>query len=402
MSEPLDLHRLRGETPGCGEVVHLNNAGSALAPAPVHAAVREYLDREELLGGYEAAAAEAEGIEEVYDATADLLGCRRDQVALMDNATAAFAAALSAIELQPGDAMLTSRADYVSNQIMFLQLGRRRGVRLLRAEDDAHGVVDPESVERLVRQERPRLVAISHIPTYSGRVQNAEIIGAICQTHGVPYLLDACQSVGQIPVDVEAIGCDFLSATGRKYLRGPRGTGFLYVSDRALDLDLMPLLPDLRGAEWISADRFEARADARRFEYWEFSYALLRGLGAAARYALEVGIEAASQRAARLAATAREHLGALDGVHSLEPEGARLAAITTYRIDGIEDGAHLVQALRKRKLHASVTQADSARIEYDARSLAWALRVSPHYYNTEAEILAFAEGLAECLAELRH
>src|SRR4030095_11623303 len=109
-------------------------------------------------------------------------------------------------------------------------------------------------------------------------------IGAACAERGVPFVLDACQAIGQIPIDVGALGCDFLAASARKFLRGPRGIGFLYVSDAALARGVEPLFVDIQGVTWTARDAYEAVADARRFENWEFAHALVLGMGAAARY----------------------------------------------------------------------------------------------------------------------
>ncbi len=398
----LDIEVLRADTPGCGHCTHLNNAGAALMPEPVLQAVREHLELEARHGGYEAAELAADAIQDTYAAIAELLGAKARQIALVENATAAFGQALSSIPFRAGDVIVTSRADYVSNQIMFLALIRRCGVELVRApdlpsDDGTTGSVDPDAIEDLVRRHRPRLVAITHIPTYSGRVQDVTAIGSICRRHDVTFLIDACQSVGHLPLDVETLGCDFLSATGRKFLRGPRGTGFLYVSERALDLGFEPLLPDLRGADWTEPDSYRPRSDARRFENWEFSWALVRGLGAAARYVLRHGSQRLSSRTLAMADLARQRLAAVPGVTLLEgaPDTTRqLGAILTLTVEGWRP-EDLVRELRRRSIHTSAALRTSAVIDYDTRGISGALRVSPHYYNTESEIEALADVLAE-------
>lgn len=388
---PLDVAGLRADTPGCRERVHLNNAGAGLMPAPVLRAAREHLELEARIGGYEAADARAGQIAAAYDAVAELLGVAPANIAFMENATAAFNQALSCIPFQRGDVLVTSNNDYVSNQIAYLSLQARLGVEVVRAPDLPEGGVDPGAVMRIIHRRGARLVALTHVPTSSGLVQPVAEVGQICRERGVLYLVDACQSVGQMAVDARAIGCDFLSATARKYLRGPRGAGFLYVSDRALDMGLEPLLPDLRGAHWIDTDLYQPAPDATRFENWEFAYALVLATGEAVRYASRLGLDNIRERAWRLADHARDTLGALDDVAVLD-QGRMRSAIVSLHLAG-RDPAELVHALRERGINTSATPHGYALIDLDAKGVESTLRVSPHYYNTRAEIEALADAL---------
>lgn len=376
--------RWRRETPGCRHRVHLNNAGAALMPAAVLDTVVAHLEREAVMGGYEAADAAAEEVTGTYTAVAELIGAAPRNIAVVENATAAFALALSAFDFRPGDRILTTRNDYVSNQIMYLSLARRLGVEVIRAEDLPEGGVDPDSVRRLVGQRRPRLVAVTHVPTNSGLVQEVEAVGEICEANGIPYLVDACQSVGQLPLDVGRMRCGFLSATARKFLRGPRGVGFLYVSDQLLAGGVQPLLVDMRGAEWTAADEYTLVDGARRFENWEYAYALHLGLGAAARYALAVGVAEGGRRAAQLARYARERLAAVDGVRVLD-RGTTLCAIVTAEVRGL-DARAVVARLRERGINTSASLRAYALLDMEAKQATSAVRLSPHYYNTPEEI----------------
>ncbi len=378
-----ELTRFRAETPGCAERIHLNNAGAALMPAPVLAAMVEHLELESHIGGYEAAEQRAAAIEDAYAAVAALLGCAPRNIAMVENATVAYQQALSAIPFERGDVILTSVNDYVSNQIMVLSLARRFGMEVVRAPEAAEGGIDPEAVSRLVRERQPRLVALTHVPTNSGLVQPVEAVGRICREHNVWYLVDACQSAGQLPLNVNAVGCDFLSATSRKFLRGPRGAGFLFASDRALTAGLEPLFLDLRSARWLGPDRYEAVPSAKRYENWEFAYALVLGTGAAVRYALTIGIERIAQRTSPLAELLREQLGAA-GFRVLD-RGARRCGIVTIEIPG-RDGAEIHRALMQRGVNTSVSSRQYAVIDFAQKGVEWALRASPHYYNTEDEI----------------
>lgn len=364
--------------------IHLNNAGASLMTRPVHEAIVQHLQREVSLGGYEAADLAREAIGQAHADVGALIGAAARNIAVVENATVAFSQALSAFDFQPGDVIVTSRNDYSSNQLMYLSLAQRRGVRVLRAADLPAGGVDPDSVARLVRSERPRLVAITHVPTNSGLVQRVEDIGRICAQEEVPYLVDACQSVGQLPLDVERLQCTYLAATARKFLRGPRGVGFLYVSDAALTAGRYPLYIDLHGAHWAEPDRFELVRDATRFENWEFAYALMLGMGTAAAYAQRVGVEAAGRHASQLARHAREQLSAIPGVRVLDA-GEELCAIVTVEIDG-HDAHDVVRELRDEAINTSALDRSSAVLDMDDKQARSALRVSPHYYNTAREI----------------
>ncbi|MGZ8398649.1 MAG: aminotransferase class V-fold PLP-dependent enzyme [Gemmatimonadales bacterium] len=392
----MDLTRWRADTPGCASLVHLNNAGAALVPRPVRDAILGHLALEEELGGYEAADAQIEAIQQVYTDVGRLLGARSRNLALVQNSTVAFSQAISAFDLSPGDVIITSRSDYASNQIMYLSLAGRRGVEVIRAADASEGGVDPEAVRELVARRRPALVSLTWIPTNSGLVQPAEAVGRICREADVPYLIDACQAVGQMPVDVGRLHCDYLTAATRKFLRGPRGLGFLYISDRMLQAGAHPLLVDMHGASWTDTDAFELAPDGRRFETWEFAHALVLGAGAAARYALEVGLDTARDRARDLADYARGRLAAVPGVRVLD-RGPDLCAIVTVAVAG-RDTKDIKLELRRRGINTSSPHREDAVIDMDEKGTESALRISPHYYNTKEEIDTAVAALRELVS----
>ena len=374
----------RAETPGCAHRNHLNNAGAALMPQPVIDAITEHIELESEIGGYEAEDARAEAIEAVYSEIGALVQAPARNMAIVANATAGFIQSMSAFDLTSGDIVLTSGCDYVSYQISFLALAKRRGVVVRHAPDLPEGGIDPNAVREMLRRERVRLVHVSWVPTNSGIVQDVAGIGAVCEEAGVPFLLDACQAVGQIPIDVDTLRCDYLSVTARKFLRGPRGIGFMYASDRALSRGDHPLFVDMRGAKWVDVDRYELVDSAQRFEDWEFPHALVLGLGAAARYARGVGVERVGGRAARLAATLRQELGAIDGVRVLD-RGREQCAIVTVEVKG-RDATEIVAELRRRGINTTASLRWYGLIDFTEKGTTSAVRLSPHYYNTEAEI----------------
>jgi selenocysteine lyase/cysteine desulfurase len=389
----------RDDTPGCANQIHFNNAGSGLMPGRVLNAIVEHLNREANFGGYESADDAEAAVAGAYAHLARVLGTKAHNVALVENSTVAFFQALSAFDFKPGDAIVTTRNDYISNQLAYLSLARRCGVEVRRAADLPSGGADPQSVKELLRDSRVRMVAVTWVPTNSGLMQPVAAIGEIAEAAGVPYLVDGCQAVGQIPVDVAKLRCDFFSGTARKFLRGPRGTGFLYVSDRALKRGDFPLYIDMRGADWVSADNFAPAPDARRFENWEFAYGLVLGLGEAARYALEVGVERGGRRARELAATLRGKLSGLNGIRVLD-RGSELAAIVTIEVAGW-DATELSKLLRTRGINSSASLRAYAVIDMDEKRAVSALRFSPHYYNTEEEIDRVVETLRAVTASGR-
>ncbi|MFI0192590.1 aminotransferase class V-fold PLP-dependent enzyme [Streptomyces sp. NPDC017082] len=378
----IDVERVRQETAGVARVVHLNNAGAALPPRPVVDAVVGHLRLEEQIGGYEAAAAQAARIEGTYDSLARLIGAGREDIAVVENATRAWDMAFYSLPWAEGDRILTARAEYASNVIAFLQTARRHGVRVEVVPDDADGQLDVDALRAMI-DERVKLIAVTHVPTQNGLVNPAAEIGRAAREAGIVYLLDTCQSLGQMPVDVGEIGCDLLTATGRKFLRGPRGTGFLYCSPRIRER-LEPPFLDLHAATWTSADSYRVRADARRFENWETYYAGKIGLGTAVDYALGLGLDAIGERVTRLAANLRGRLRTLPGVR-VHDRGARQCGIVTFTVEG-RDSQDVARALQARGINVSVSLAGYARWDLAPRSPTSVVRASVHYYNTDDEI----------------
>jgi len=363
-------------------VAHFNNAGAALPPTPVTEAVLGHLALEAEIGGYEAAARARDAIEHVYEAVARLLDCRPDEVAIVENATRAWDMAFYSLRLERGDRILTAKAEYASNFIAFLQVARRTGAVVEVIPDDADGHVSVKALQEML-DGRVKLIAITHVPTNGGLVNPAAAIGRVARAAGVPYLLDACQSAGQMPLDVNELGCDMLSATGRKYLRGPRGTGFLYVRHALLER-LEPPFLDLHAATLVAQDRYEIRSDARRFENWESYVAGKIGLGVAVDYALGWGLGAIRDRIYALATGLRARLASVPGV-TVRDVGAERCGIVTFTKAERDPGA-IKQALLAQGINVHVSAAGDSRLDAEPRDVSGVVRASVHYYNSEDEI----------------
>ena len=387
----IDVQRARRETPGCEHVTHLNNAGASLPPQPVLDAVIGHLQLEARVGGYEAHEQNEQAIGRFYGAAAELVGAGSGEIAFSSSATRAWDMAFYGFSFEPGDRILTAVAEYISNYIAYIQVANRAGVEVVPVPSDEYGQVSVDSLRRLL-DERVKLIAITHVPTNGGLVNPAAEIGAVARDAGIPYLLDACQSVGQLPVDVEEIGCDLLSATGRKYLRGPRGTGFLYVRSSLLDR-LEPPLLDMRAADWIEPDRYELRPDAIRFEEWEQAYAAKAGLATAIDYALGWGLDSIWQRVAALGESLRARLGDINGV-TVRDLGEVRCGIVTFTVDGVEAN-DLKKRLSREHINVTASPRSSTLLDSRARGLPDLVRASVHYYNTEEELDRLVETVSK-------
>lgn len=389
----IDRTEVRNDTPGSENVIHFNNAGAALPPRPVVDAQIGHLRREAAIGGYEAAAEAESRLEHTYETIAEMLGCIKDEIALVENATRAWDMAFYGLPFESGDRILTSRAAYASNHIACLQVAEQTGAEVEVVPSAPSGEIDVDAL-RSRMDDRVRLIALTHVPTNGGLVNPAAEVGAVAEDAGVPFLLDACQSAGQMPLDVDALGCTMLSATGRKYLRGPRGTGFLYVRRDWIERIEPPLL-DLHAATWTGPNEYEIQSDARRFETWESHVAGQVALGVAVDYAQTRGLAAIRDRTQSLARSLRNALEDVPGVH-VRDLGSIQCGITTFTTE--QAPAENIQSLlRDRDVNVSVSPPSSTRLDAEARNLPDLVRASVHYYNTEEEIDEFIAALGDVL-----
>ena len=385
----IDIEKIRADTPSCQEIIHFNNAGASLMPKPVFAALQRVLEDENRLGGYEAERRAQPDIQGFYAAFRALLNADPDEIAYVENATRAWDMVFYGLRLGKGDRVITHSSEYASNYLALLQQSRRLGFEIDLVPSDRFGQIDVEQLEAM-QTPQTKLIAITHVPTQGGLVNPAAAVGELAQKHGIAYLLDACQSVGQIDVDVAQIGCDFLSGTGRKFLRGPRGTGFLYVRRSMLD-QIDPPFVDLLSAKWTAHNSYEFAAGAKRFENWESNVAGRVALGEAVRYAKAIGLNHIETRVAKLADVLREALSDIKGVQ-VRDLGQTKCGIVTFTKES-RDPQFIEERLREKGINVSVALMTSARLDLEARNLSSLVRASVHYFNTEDEISRFVQAV---------
>ena len=385
----IDIEKIRADTPSCQEIIHFNNAGASLMPKPVFAALQRVLEDENRLGGYEAERRAQPDIQGFYAAFGVLINADPDEIAYVENATRAWDMVFYGLRLGKGDRVITHSSEYASNYLALLQQSRRLGFEIDLVPSDRFGQIDVEQLEAMLTPQT-KLIAITHVPTQGGLVNPAAAVGELAQKHGIAYLLDACQSVGQIDVDVAQIGCDFLSGTGRKFLRGPRGTGFLYVRRSMLER-IDPPFVDLLSAKWTAHNSYEFAAGAKRFENWESNVAGRVALGEAVRYAKAIGLNHIETRVAKLADVLREALSDIKGVQ-VRDLGQTKCGIVTFTKEG-RDPQFIEERLREKGINVSVALMTSARLDLEARNLSSLVRASVHYFNTEDEISRFVQAV---------
>ncbi|TNF49315.1 MAG: aminotransferase class V-fold PLP-dependent enzyme [Deltaproteobacteria bacterium] len=389
MTTRFDIERARRETRGCEDRIHFNNAGASLPPIPVADALYDYLREEEEQGGYEVMARRAAELDNFYTAAARLLTCSADEIAFADSATRAWNAAFYAFDFQPGDRILASSAEYGSSLVALLHQAKRLGVEISWVPDDPSGQIDINSLESQL-DKRVKLICLTQVPSGGGLVNPAAKVGKVAKAAGIPYLVDACQALGQMPVDVDQLCCDLLCGTGRKFLRGPRGTGLLYVRKTLLE-QLEPNQLNHHAAPLLSANNYQLRSDAKRFECWERSYAAQLALGVAIDYALAWGLGSISERVSFLATTLRQKLAAIDGV-TLADQGLEPCAIVTFSCAQMPVD-QLQQQLALRQINTSSVPFSANPVSSEKLHHPALLRASLHYYNTVEEIECFVTEL---------
>ncbi len=382
------LRQLRQDTLGCEQYLHLNNAGASLQPHQVVRSVIHYLEQEELVGGYELAAQQAQTLDGFYTEAAQLINAAPDEIAFFDSATRAWLAALDALNLHAPDNIIICDNDYGSNEIAYQKLANQ-GVEIRQAATDKQGNLLLNDLAQQI-DDSTKLLAFNHIPSCNGIINPVEQIGAIANSKGVVFLLDACQSLGQIPIDVKQIGCHMLSATGRKYLRAPRGTGLLYIDGQLLT-KLTPKHLDIHGASLDSDDLHKQQVkpidSAQRFELFEQNMALKRGITEALAYANSLDITETFAHIQTLANKLRHGLEQIDGfkVTDLGEGSSKQSGIVCCYHES-HSSSDIKQWLNEQHIHCSTSLADSGYQLFAKHQWPELVRFSIHYFNTQEEI----------------
>jgi selenocysteine lyase/cysteine desulfurase len=389
----LNLQKLYHDTPGKKNSIHLNNAGASLMSQQVLDTQISHLELEAAIGGYEAMAERKKEIADVYVSIAELIGANANEIAIVENATVGWAMAFYAIDFKPGDRILTVEAEYISNYMAYLHMARDKGVSIEVIPSGRDGNLCIDTLENMI-DENVKLISATHIPTNSGLINAVSDIGKVAKKYNIYFLVDACQSVGQMPIDVDEIGCDMLSATGRKYLRGPRGVGFLYVR-KSIIRKLHPPIIDLRSADWLNSNEYKLKEDAQRFESWESNYAAVLGLGSAVDYALNLGLNNIQLRNTELASYLRTCMKKIDTVH-IHAISDRQCAITSFYVQD-QTASNIVNELRKNNINTSVSDPSSTLLDANKNKLPSLIRASVHYYNDKDEIDNFIKVLSSLI-----
>jgi selenocysteine lyase/cysteine desulfurase len=391
-----NLEKVRADTSGCHDVIHFNNAGASFPTNQVLAGVMNYLHAEARTGGYEAEEDYSEQIQGVYRSIATMINCNPSEVALVESATKAWDLALSSIDFKKGDRLLTSTSEYISNYLGLLQLAEKLDLKVEVIPNDTKGQTCVEALSEMV-DHKVKLIAITHVPSTNGMVNPLFGISKIAKSVGALFLLDACQSVGQMPIDVKAIGCDFLAATGRKFLRAPRGTGFLYVKESAIKKhDLRPLFSDFSSASVNFNGSFSLVENAKRFENYETSYANRIGLGVAVDYALEIGLENIWERITLLSQELRTELAKIPQLELCDPGIVKSGIVTFYLKEGTS--LEFKKYMRSKNINVS-TASNKFAFDLHSRHVESIVRASIHYYNTSEEIAKFINEIRIFLAK---
>jgi selenocysteine lyase/cysteine desulfurase len=380
----MNIETIRSQTKGLDGKLFFNSAGSSLMQDQVIECMLNYLEEERMIGGYAAAAKHQESINGFYTQVANLIKAKEKNIAFATSATDAYNQALSSIPFQSKDVILTTNNDYISNQLAFIGLQKRYDVEIVRVNDLKKGGMDAEDCIEKIEKLKPKLVAITHIPTNSGLIQDVYSIAPACKASGAYYLIDTCQSIGQLNISVETLNCDFLTATGRKFMRGPRGTGFLYVSDRVLNEGLTPLFTEQCGAEWTEEFGYKIMDSALRFERWERNCGNMLGLAKATELINKIGIESIEKRNNELQLFAREALSKLPNIQCTDIGENLCNLITFTNADGSIN--RIVELFATNNVSFSISGINSALIDFTKRELTEVVRISPHYFNTEKEI----------------
>lgn len=379
----IDVKKVSADTPGCsGSGIFLDSAGSSLPPRQVVDTVIGHLRREAEVGGYRAAQERSEDLESGYSVFSQILGCAPEEIAFTDSATRSWLSVFHSIPLSAGDRVLITEIEYAGNAIPILRRAESVGASVEVIPSDPSGEVSLKALRELL-DERVKLVSLVHAPTNGGLLTSVREAAAAAREAGAYVLLDACQTIGQVPCRVADLGVDFITGTGRKWVRGPRGTGFLYARRETLD-KLTRDNVDLRGGSWTASDRTVVRDDAKLFELWETSVADRLGLIAAGRYMLDLGIENINASVQSISGRLRDGLKKIEGVE-VNDLGEQHSGIVSFSVEGVPSDT-VVQLLREKDVTVTLSRRPSTLIDMSRRGLRKIVRASPHYFVSPEQV----------------
>jgi selenocysteine lyase/cysteine desulfurase len=386
-----EINQFRSETKGTFQKIHFNNAGCSFPTDGVVETVKRYLEEEAIMGGYETESKYRDSLENIYSLVADFIHAEKEEIALVENASAAWGIAFHGISWNKGDEIIVSEMEYATNLLGYLSAREKYGIEFKLISQDDEGNFPLDALEKAINS-NTRLISITHIGSGAGGILPIEKIGEIARRHHILYLVDACQTIGHIPINVKKIGCDMLSVTGRKYLRAPRGTGFLYIRKEIQD-KIRPFFMDGHSTQWIHLNEYKLRDDARRFELYEKNRALILGMGKAIEYASSIGMDRIWERIQSLAEIFRRKLQALLFVE-VQDKGNEKCGIVTFTVSGM-DSLRVKNYLADKSINVSVGNPQSTLFYMNKKNLEGVVRASIHYYNTIAEIDTFCLALEE-------
>lgn len=374
----IDVERVRSDTQVAQEVIYFNNARVSPYPRPAARAIRDFVEVEATGGWAELDATEIH--RDTRAALARLLNSTEDNTILTTSATHAFNLIVNGLDWGPDQNVVMSDLAYRSIAIALLHLEARLGVQLRVAPSDEL-LIDPETLLALV-DDKTRLVVVPQLATFSGVIQPVTRLAELLAETGALFAVNGTQALGQIPVDVQAIGSDFFFATSRKWLRGPRGLGVLNVKPGLIPR-LLPTTVGHTAALWTGPGEYEIVASPDRFHAGDHPFALMKGLSASADYAMGVGVESIFERNLELGSYAREALRSA-GIKIHDDVHGQTGNIPLQV--GERDPDDVVDHLRAHGVAACVIYEENnllALRRMGARSL---VRLSISYFNTKEEI----------------
>ncbi|TCR00472.1 aminotransferase class V-fold PLP-dependent enzyme [Neorhizobium sp. JUb45] len=388
------VQSLRAATPGCAERVHFNHAGASLPPKTVTDAVIRHLTLEASRGPMEAAAIVADHISTIRLNAANLIGAEPTDIAFGSSGSAVWGMVFAALPpLRQGDRILVGRHEWGGNVATMQRAVSRAGARIDVIPCRQDGSVDADALAAMI-DDKVRLISLTWLPANGGLINDAEAIGKIAKAAGIPYMVDAGQALGQIPIDVAKVGCDVLKAAGRKHLRGPRGTALLYIRSGFLH-HLNPPFVDVSSGPLINGLP-QLRSDARLFETAETSVASLMGVGEAITLASEVGVTEIRDRIGMLSGRLRERLRLVPGVE-LHDLGSTYSGLVSFTVEGIL-ASSVRNSLAEKGINIGANGVSYTPYDMTARGLQEIARASVSYLNTEDEVSHLVEAV-EAIAQ---